>query len=290
MRKTIRACAPALLFALTSLTAWTAGIWHAIEHRAIAVGREAALESVSPFDGLWFAAGILGILGSHEMGHWWAARRYGLRVSAPHFLPAPTIAGTFGAFLLLRDAPPTRRCAFDVAAAGPLAGLAATLPALGIGVALSAPTEAAAGAGLALGHPALLQAATALVHGPLGEGQTLALHPLATAAWLGMLLTALNLLPAGQLDGGHIAHALLGRRGARAAGLLTTAAAAMLSAQSNVWLVWTLVASAATFASWHRGEWPERPAALGGARRAAAAALAMALAICFTADPLGTAR
>ena len=142
----IRARTPELLFALTAATCWTAGISHAVGYRTLTIGREATLESVSPFDGLWFAFGILGILGSHELGHWWTARRYGLRILMPFFIPGPTLAGTFGAFLHLQDPPPTRRCSFDIAAAGPLAGLAATLPVLWIGVTLStpAPREATA--------------------------------------------------------------------------------------------------------------------------------------------------
>ena len=292
MKNTIRAWIPELLLALTAVSCWTAGTSHAVDYRTLTIGREAALESVSPFDGLWFALGVLGILGSHELGHWWTARRYGLRISAPYFIPGPTFAGTFGAFLDLQDPPPTRRCAFDVAAAGPLAGLAVTLPVLWIGVTLStpAPTEAASETVRALGQPALLQAASALVHGPLPDGYGLALHPLAVAAWIGMLLTALNLFPAGQLDGGRIAHALLPRHGARAAGLLATTAAAVLSTQSNVWFAWIIITSVMTFTSWGARGWPETPAALGAPRWAAAAALAAALALCFTPVPLGPAH
>lgn len=269
MKNTIRARTPELLFALTAATCWAAGISHAVGHRTLTIGHEAALESVSPFDGLWFAFGILGILGSHELGHWWTARHYGLRISKPYFIPGPTFAGTCGAFLHLRDPPPTRHCAFDIAAAGPLAGLAATLPVLWIGV---------------------TQAASALVHRPLPDGYGLALHPLGVAAWIGMLLTALNLFPAGQLDGGRIADALLPRRGARAAGLLATTAAAVLSTQSNVWFAWTIVTSVMTFTSWNARGWPETPPTLGASRWTAAAALAAALALCFTPVPLGPAH
>lgn len=159
-----------------------------------------ALQSVSPLDGVWFALGILGLLGAHEIGHWCAACHHRLAVSPPPFIPGPTFAGTFGAFMRLRQRPPTRRAAFDVAAAGPVVGFAALLPVLWTGVALSTP--AALDSARAIGHPALLQAAVAIIHGPVGDGYALALHPLATAAWIGMLPTALKLFPAGQLGGG----------------------------------------------------------------------------------------
>ena len=151
-----------------------------------------------------FALGILGILGAHEIEHWCAARHHRLAVSPPLFIPGPTFAGTFGAFMRLRQRPPTRRAAFDVAAAGPVAGFAALLPVLWTGVALSTPAalDTVPDTARAIGHPALLQAAVAIIHGPVGDGYALALHPLATAAWIGMLLTALNLFPAGQFDDG----------------------------------------------------------------------------------------
>ena len=165
----------------------------------------------------------------------------------------------------LRKRPPTRRCAFDVAAAGPLAGFAALLPVLWAGVALSAPAplDAAPDTARAIGHPALLQATVALIHGPLDDGHALALHPVATAAWIGMLLTALNLFPAGQLDGGHVAHALLPRGWARTAGLAATTAAALLSTESTIWIAWTLVTSTMTFTNWNATPWNEPPAAVG---------------------------
>ncbi len=191
----------------------------------------------------------------------------------------------------LRERPPTRRCAFDIAAAGPLADFGALLPVLCTGVALSAsaPLEAMQTT-RTVGHPALLQAAVALVHGPIDDGYALALHPLATAAWIGMLLTALNLFPAGQLDGGHVAHALLPRTGARAAGLAATTAAALLSTESTIWIAWTLVTSVMTFTNWNTTPWNDPPGAVGAGRRMVAGVLAMTLALCFTPVPLGPIR
>ena len=292
MRTRLIESAPALSLALTAFSCWVVGIAHTATYRTLVTGdEETALQNVSPLDGVWFALGILGILGTHELGHWCAARRHRLAVSLPLFIPGPTFAGTFGAFMRLRERPRTRRCAFDIAAAGPLAGFAALLPVLWAGVALSAPAPLEAmDTARAIGHPALLQAAVALVHGPIRDGHAIALHPLATAAWIGMLLTALNLFPAGQLDGGHIAHALLSRAWARAAGLTATTAAALLSTESGVWIAWTLVTSVMTFTNWNTSPWNEPPAAVGVSRRLVAGALAIALALCFTPVPLGPAR
>ena len=172
MRTRLIESAPALSLALTAVSCWVVGIAHAATYRTLVTGDEdAALRSVSPLDGVWFAAGILGILGAHELGHWWAARRHRVAVSPPLFIPGPTFAGTFGAFMRLRGRPRTRRCAFDIAAAGPLAGFATLLPVLWAGVALSAPAPLEAmETARAIGHPALLQAAVTLIHGPVGDG------------------------------------------------------------------------------------------------------------------------
>ena len=280
---------PTLSLAATAVSCWAVGIAHTATYRTLVTGDEAAaLRNVSPLDGVWFALGVLGILGAHELGHWCAARRHGLAVSLPLFIPGPTFAGTFGAFIRMRERPSTRRCAFDVAAAGPLAGFAALLPVLWLGVTLStpAPLEAMETA-RTIGHPALLRTAIALIHGPVGNGYAIALHPLATAAWIGMLLTALNLFPAGQLDGGHVAHALLPRPWARAAGLAATTAAALLSTESTIWIAWTLVTSVMMFTNWNATPWNEPPSAVGSGRRIVAAALAITLALCFTPVPLG---
>jgi membrane-associated protease RseP (regulator of RpoE activity) len=292
MRTRLREMTPVLSLALTAASCWAVGIAHTATYRSLVTGdEEAAFRSVSPLDGVWFALGVLGILGAHELGHWCAARRHRLAVSLPLFIPGPTFAGTFGAFMRLRQRPPTRRCAFDVAAAGPLAGFAALLPVLWTGVALSTPTPLEAmETARTIGHPALLQAAIAIIHGPVDDGYALALHPLATAAWIGMLLTALNLFPAGQLDGGRVAHSLLPRFWARAAGLIATTAAALLSTESNLWIAWTLVTSVMTFTNWNAAPWNEPPGAVGPTRRILAGALAITLALCFTPVPLGPLR
>jgi Zn-dependent protease len=168
--------------------------------------------------GLPYSVGLLLILGAHELGHYFAARRHRIQVTPPYFIPAPFALGTFGAFISMRGPVPDRRALFDVAVAGPLAGLAFAIPALLFGLRHSRVVVNDAGpalthAGVEIGSSFLMATLSNLALGPTAvEGHQLLLHPLAFAGWLGLLVTALNLLPIGQLDGGHIAHALFGSR------------------------------------------------------------------------------
>ncbi len=171
--------------------------------------------------GLAFSIPLLIILGAHELGHYWVARHYGLRVSPPYFLPLPAALGTLGAFIRLRSPVRNRRELFDVGISGPLAGFLALIPFLVLGVALSQPVElsnppAPASTGLweiyQPGESLALLATVSFLHEPLPAGWILELHPMALAAWVGLLATALNLLPLAQLDGGHILYAVVGRR------------------------------------------------------------------------------
>ncbi len=169
--------------------------------------------------GLSFSIPLLLILLCHELGHYLPCRRYGLRSTPPYFLPAPLALGTLGAFIRIRSPIPDRRRLLVIGAGGPIAGFAALLPFLLLGVLWSEPggyvpvAEETATATLFRPGSSLLFAAVSLaVHGPLPEATTLNLHPFALAAWFGLLATALNLLPVAQLDGGHILYALVGRR------------------------------------------------------------------------------
>lgn len=168
--------------------------------------------------GLAFSLPTLFILLCHEMGHWLACRQYGLPATPPFFLPAPIGLGTLGAFIRIRAPLRTRRELFDVGVAGPLAGFVALLPFLLYGVARSTPmaiepvVPEEAGALLLLpGKCLAIELLGRAIHGPLAAGSILELHPTALAAWVGLLATALNLLPLGQLDGGHILYAATGR-------------------------------------------------------------------------------
>lgn len=165
--------------------------------------------------GLSFSIPALLILVAHEMGHYLTCRRYGISCSPPYFLPVPFGFGTFGAFIRIREPIRTKRELFDVGISGPLAGFVTLIPFLLYGIAHSEPAPLppagpeSVNTLLAPSHSLLIQLCARLFHGPL-DGMYLNLHPMAMAAWLGLLATALNLLPLGQLDGGHILYAATG--------------------------------------------------------------------------------
>jgi len=167
--------------------------------------------------GLEFSLAAMFILLAHEMGHYLACRRYRLPATPPFFLPAPFGLGTLGAFIRIRAPLRDKRELFDVGAAGPFAGFLALLPFLVVGIARSTPAplpavdRSVAVAEIWLPGSGLLWAGvTRALHGALPAGSILNLHPFALAAWLGLFATMLNLLPLGQLDGGHILYAALG--------------------------------------------------------------------------------
>jgi membrane-associated protease RseP (regulator of RpoE activity) len=166
---------------------------------------------------LWFAGGLAAILSAHELGHYWTARRYGIPVSLPFFIPMPfSPFGTLGAVIRMKGVPPDRRKLLDVGIAGPLAGLAVIVPAVWFGLKWSTVVAASDAAGsVSLGDSLLFTVLVKWTRGTTPEGSDILLHPLAFAGWTGLLVTSINLLPVGQLDGGHVLYAMLGRRSRR---------------------------------------------------------------------------
>ena len=192
--------------------------------------------------GFWYSGTLIGILGAHEMGHYAFCRRYDVDATLPYFLPMPFIlTGTLGAVIKIREAFPTRKVLFDIGVAGPIAGFVVLVPALFYGMTISnvvpAPTE---GGVLFLGEPLLFRFAAHMVFGAVPDGFTLNMHPMVFAAWFGMLATALNLLPFGQLDGGHITYATLGRWSTPIS-IVTVAGAIGMTFISPSWLVMTIM-------------------------------------------------
>ncbi|MFQ5715984.1 MAG: site-2 protease family protein [Nitrospinales bacterium] len=159
-----------------------------------------------------FSISLIAILGAHEFGHYWASRRNRVDATLPYFMPAPPvfIAGTFGAFIKIKGAIPDRRVLMEIGAAGPIAGFIVAVPTLIVGLFLSRTMPAAVPHGVSFGSSLVLGLCSKIILGvsPLSPDFNIELHPIAFAGWIGLLVTAFNLLPIGQLDGGHIIYSL----------------------------------------------------------------------------------
>lgn len=164
--------------------------------------------------GFPFSVTLLSILLFHEMGHYVFSRVHGVRATLPYFIPGlPFMIGTFGAFIRMQSPPRTRRALFDVGAAGPWAGFLVAVPAIVIGLRLSQvlPNADYEG-GMYLGESVIFSLLSRLTLGALPDDVMIRLHPIATAGWFGLFVTFLNLLPVGQLDGGHVSYSMFGPR------------------------------------------------------------------------------
>ena len=222
-----------VLFVLTCLTTLIAG--------------SGAFFAFDPFaepgrllSGAPFAFTLLAILGVHEFGHYFTARHYRASVSLPYFIPAPPPFpfGTLGAIIRMRSPATNRNSLFDIAAAGPLAGLVIAIPAILLGLGWSTVGPVLSG-GIIFGDSLLMRLLVYLKFGPLAEGTDVFIHPVALAGWVGLFVTALNLFPVGQLDGGRIAYALFGRRH-RLVGIATFVDLLAMGAITGAanWVVW----------------------------------------------------
>jgi membrane-associated protease RseP (regulator of RpoE activity) len=194
--------------------------------------------------GIPFSLTLMAILLTHEMGHYITSRHYGVKASLPYFIPAPPILfmiGTFGAFINMRSPILRRGPLLEIGAMGPIAGFVVAVVAVVAGLAQSTIQPADSLQGMKLGSPLLLEGLGALLVDTPSEGYDLVLHPVAFAGWIGLFVTALNLLPIGQLDGGHITYALFGRRH-RAISIAAVLGLAILGVVSwPGWLVWGIL-------------------------------------------------
>ncbi|MDJ0731552.1 MAG: site-2 protease family protein [Crocosphaera sp.] len=200
--------------------------------------------------GLPYSLGLIAILGVHEFSHYLTAVRYKIATTLPYFIPIPFFLGTFGAFIQMKSPVPHRKALFDVAVAGPLGGFLVTLPLLLWGISLSGvvPIPTAENASLlnveAL-DPRFSFLFAILVKLVLGSGfvagKALHLHPLAVAGYIGLIITALNLMPVGQLDGGHIVHAMFGQRTGIMIGQLTRIFILVLAMIRPEFLIWAIL-------------------------------------------------
>jgi Zn-dependent protease len=189
-----------------------------------------------------YAAALLVILLGHEFGHYLMCRHYGLEATLPYFIPAPTLIGTLGAFIRIKSRITSKLSLFDIGSAGPFASFALSLPALGIGLALSKVVPALPREGtIVFGEPLLFKLVGNLTLGSVPAGADIVLHPLAFAGWVGILVTSFNLLPVGQLDGGHIAYAVLGKKTRGLSGTFTVIFLAMALFFWVGWAVWAVI-------------------------------------------------
>lgn len=193
--------------------------------------------------GIPFAVSFLAILGAHEFGHYFVARYHKVAVTLPYFIPFPTLWGTLGAFIQLRSPTKTRKELFDVGVAGPLAGLVVAVPVLIIGLLLSEVKPLPPGGGYFLeGNSIFYWLTKYLIFGQLlpGNGVDVTLHPMAWAGWSGLFVTVLNLMPIGQLDGGHVAYVLFGRD-TRKLGLVIMGIMVLLGFLWQGWFFWAAI-------------------------------------------------
>jgi membrane-associated protease RseP (regulator of RpoE activity) len=231
------------------------------------------------------ALGLLTILMSHEMGHYIACRYYGVDATLPFFIPAPIgFVGTFGAFIRIRGPIPHRRALFDIGIAGPLAGFVVALPILVLGVFEADLVRSGRSPyAILLGDPLVFAWAVEWLRGPAPEGMTYSLGPLGLAAWVGLFVTALNLMPVGQLDGGHVTYALIRRR-ATLVSRLGLIGCLFLLYHRPTWLVWCLLLLLL-------GRRPHPPTVydglpVGAARIVVGLVGAVVFALCFTPSPI----
>ncbi len=236
-----------LLFALTVFTTLAVGarLSYNYAHNRPAYNVDSDL---NPFSGLLadpgrllaglpFSATLLAILLAHELGHYLTCRYYGIAATLPYFIPAPTIIGTMGAFIRIRSPIVSRRALFDVGVSGPLVGFLLAVPVLAVGIAGSKAGSAALTPGtIQFGSPLLVLLLEKLFHPAVSAG-SIELHPVARAAWVGLFATALNLLPVGQLDGGHIVYALDRNWHGRISRVVVAVLAAPMLALALLWAV-----------------------------------------------------
>lgn len=232
--------------------------------------------------GLPFSVTLLTILFAHEMGHYLTCLRYGINASLPYFLPAPTLIGTLGAFIRIRSPIYTRRALFDVGVAGPIAGFVFLVPALIAGLLLSRIQPGIAEHGdFVFGTPLLLRLLEGLAF-PGVPVSDISLHPVARAAWVGILATALNLLPIGQLDGGHILYSFFWKRHKLLSRVFVVALVPIGFFYSWSWLVWAVIL--ALFGLRHPMIFDPTP--LGPERTRLGWLALVMLILCFTLSPI----
>jgi membrane-associated protease RseP (regulator of RpoE activity) len=241
-------------------------------------------------EGLVFSIPLIIVLLAHELGHYLACRYYRVDASMPYFMPAPVLIGTLGAFIRIRAPIYSKRKLFDIAVAGPVAGFSIIVPVLAIGIAYSKVIPGIAERGdIIFGVPGVIRLIETLMF-PGTQAADIYLHPMARAGWVGVLATALNLLPIGQLDGGHILYAFVGQKAKLTSRVLAVCLVGLgwnrnpdgTLSYTYSWLVWALLLF--LFAMRHPVIYDTSD--LGQRRRILGIAALVMLALCFTRLPV----
>ena len=293
-----------ILFLVTFATTTLVGVFHAADFAAANADGAVDFSFSDPWlflQALWYSVGVLAILGAHEFGHYYACRYYGVRSSLPYFLPLwlpaaqaalpwwfplPT-PGTLGAVIRIRQPIATKRQFFDIGIAGPIAGFVVLIPVLIFSMSQSSVVAIPEDyRGPWFGEPLLFQLTASWFFGEIRPDQTVNLHPTGWAAWFGMLATALNLAPVGQLDGGHISYAVFGRRSSAITIAVTLLLVGLLTVSLG-YLLWTVLLVAMVLILG-----PHHPRTMDEAERLDAIRIGMAVfalimfVLCFTPVPI----
>jgi membrane-associated protease RseP (regulator of RpoE activity) len=240
-----------LLFVVTCLSAFFVGLTWSVSYKyseqltgdtQFVLSSEAFTDPAVIGLSLVYMAVLIGILLGHEMGHYLTCRHYRIEATLPFFIPAPTLVGTLGAFIKIKSRITRKKQLFDIGIAGPLTGFILSLPALVYGLSLSkivpaVPREEA----FVFGEPLLLKLVGSLMFRGVAANSDLFLHPIGFAGWVGILVTAFNLFPIGQLDGGHVSYALIGQRSKPLAKGLLVVFMVMGVFFWVGWIVWALL-------------------------------------------------
>jgi membrane-associated protease RseP (regulator of RpoE activity) len=280
-----------VLFLLTIVTTTYVGGCHYTSYRVVETGGVPA-QLFSDFipNGFWYSFTFLAILGSHELGHYLMCRYHNVDATLPFFLPAPLpITGTLGAFIRIREPFPNRRVLFDIGFAGPIAGFLVLIPFLFVGLAWSPPVAPPdpkeSGIVILLGEPLLYQLADRIVWG-MRQTDWINIHPMALAALLGQFVTALNLFPFGQFDGGHISYAALGRRSTIVSLVTVVAAVGLTFISPNWYLVAGIMVVMLIVLGPRHPSMIHEDEELGPGRRLLAISAVVIFVLCFTPSPL----
>ena len=269
-----------LLFLATIFTTMAAGALHA--------GADIFSNPWLLYKGIPFSASLMLILGLHESGHYITSRLWGVRASLPYFIPVPPplfLLGTMGAVIRVRSPIPNRKALVDIGASGPLVGFVAAIVVAAIGLRSSemvpAPTERPEGEFL-LGSSLIFSLLARMVLGEIPDGYDILLSPMAFAGWIGLFVTALNLLPIGQLDGGHVVYALFGKRHR----IIARTAILLLLPLGFLWIGWLVLAFVLILFIGMRHPPPyDLYTPLDGGRRMIGYLALMVFLLCFTPAP-----